>query len=246
MGMGHTRACMPEMASIIFASPLRLCIYLRCTDGVDVKKLLGCWPAFPIAVTYTRRKGIDSDDEDNVLAALEHPDRVHHLCLHIREDQLAKLDTVIQKPFPMLTKLRLWRKSWPKLALPSGFLCGSAPRLQELELEDILLPDLPMFLLSTRDLVTLKLSGILEAYISPETMVTCIASLTRLTSLSINFTFSHAFYSDQLDLAPVTRTRTVFPTLTSIGFDGGIRYVEDLVSRIDCPRLNSLIRKNQI
>ena len=44
---------------IIFDSPLRFCIHLRCTDKIDVKKFLGCWPAFPITVSYTHRKGID-------------------------------------------------------------------------------------------------------------------------------------------------------------------------------------------
>jgi hypothetical protein len=34
---------------IIFASPLRLCIHLRCTNGILVKNFLGCWPAFPIS-----------------------------------------------------------------------------------------------------------------------------------------------------------------------------------------------------
>jgi hypothetical protein len=40
--------------------------------GTDVRKFLGCWPAFPISVVYTRRKGYtpSPDDEDNILAAL--------------------------------------------------------------------------------------------------------------------------------------------------------------------------------
>ena len=43
---------------LIFAFPLRLRIRLHCTDGVDVKKFLGFWPAFPITVDYTYGKGI--------------------------------------------------------------------------------------------------------------------------------------------------------------------------------------------
>jgi hypothetical protein len=179
------------------------------------------------------------DNHYNILATLEHSDRVHYLHLHIREPQLAKLATVLQKPFPMLKKLWFSRKSWPELVLPRGFLGGSAPRLQELHLEDVHLPELSKFLLSTRDLVTLHLSRIPpEGYMSPETLVTCLAPLSRLTSLSISFA-QHNFPSDQLDPAPATRTRTVLPALTSIDFDSNIRYVEDLVARIDCPRLNS-------
>ena len=235
---------------LIFASPLRLCVHLRCTDRfdlrnfhdgpdrMDVKKLLGCWPAFPITVSYARRKGIDPEDEDNLLVALEHSDRVHHINLHIQEKQLAKLGTVIQKPFPMLTQLRLWRMSWPEPVLPHGFLGGSAPRLQELDLEAVHFPELPKFLLSTRDLVTLHLSRISveEDYISPETMVTYLAPLTKLKSL---YFYQSTFPYDQLDPTPVPQTRAVLPALTSIVFYCVIRYVDDLVARIDCPRLNS-------
>lgn len=230
---------------IIFASPLRLCVRLHCTNlnEIHVQKFLGCWPAFPIIVDYVsgRPKGIfpveAPDDDDDVLTAVEHSDRVHQLDLHIREPQLAKLATVLQKPFPVLKKLRLSRKSWPELVLPRGFLGGSAPCLQELRLADTLLPDLPKFLLSTRDLVTLRLSGIPpEGYISPETMVTCLAPLTRLTTLSLGF--SKLTY-DQPDPVSITRTRTVLPSLRSMEFCCDIRYVEDLVARIDCPRLNS-------
>jgi hypothetical protein len=230
---------------IIFASPLRLCIHLRCTNGILVKNFLGCWPAFPIIVYYTHRKDIfapmiNPDDEHySILAALGHSDRVHYLHLHIRESRLAKLATVLQKPFPMLKKLWFSRKSWPELVLPRGFLGGSAPRLQELHLEGVHLPELPKFLLSTRDLVTLHLSRIPpEGYISPETLVTCLAPLSRLTSLSISFA-QHNFPSDQLDPAPVPRTRTVLPALTSMEIYCVIHYVGDFVARIDCPRLNS-------
>ena len=226
---------------LVFASPLRLqvSIHLDCTKRIDVKKTLGCWPAFPITVDYTGFMGIDPSEEDNLLAALEHSDRVHHLYLHIADKKPAKLAAAMQKPFPMLTKLQLSRESWTELALPQGFLGGSAPRLQQLELEDIIFPELPNFLLSTRDLVTLDLSRIPpQAYIPPETMVTCLAPMSRLTCLVIGF--RSTFPSDQLDVAPVTRARAVLPALVFIFLDCNIHYMEDLAARIDCPQLNRL------
>ena len=111
---------------ITFASPFRLFINLHCTYGIHVKKFLGGQPAFPITIDYTHGRGIDLSDEDNLLAALELCDRLHHLCLRITDKQLANLDTVIQKPFPMLTRLQLSRKKWPELVLPRGFLGGFA------------------------------------------------------------------------------------------------------------------------
>ena len=222
---------------LIFASPLRLSIQLHCTKGIDVKKFLGCWPAFPITLDYTFGKGIGPDDGDNILTALEHSDRVHHLRLHITDKQLAKLATAMQKPFPKLTTLELSRENRSLLGLPPGLLGRSAPRLQELDLEEILFPN---FLLSSRDLVTLRLYGIRLKSISPETMVTCLAPLTRLTSLYIGDHFYDSYESTlpsaKLDPA---RTRIVLPALTSIEFESDIHYIEDFVARVDCPQLNS-------
>lgn len=70
-------------------------------------------------------------------------------------------------------------------------------------------------------------------------MVTCLVSLTRLARLSISF-FHYTSPSGRLDLDPATWTRTILPALTSIDLDCSIRYMENLVARIDCPRLNSL------
>jgi hypothetical protein len=220
---------------IIFALPLRLHIHLHCTfiRGTDVRKFLGCWPAFPISVDYTSGKGFTPDDEENVLAALEHSDRVGLLFLRFRASQLERLATVIQKPFPVLKKLRISGKSWPAPVLPSGFLGGSASGLQELKLDAIRFPELPTLLLSARDLVTLHLSTI--GYISPEVMVASLAPLTKLKSFSIG-----CGSLDQLEPAPATHARTVLPSLTSIEFSCDCRYVEDLVARIDCPRLKGI------
>jgi hypothetical protein len=145
--------------------------------------------------------------------------------------------TVIRKPFPVLTKLWLSRKDWPDPILPSGFLGGSVPWLQEFKLDAIAFPELPTFLLSARDLVTLHLTQIPPAgYILPEAMVASLALLTRLTTLSIGLHRSTNSL-DQLDPAPVTPTRIVLPSLISIEISCDCRYVEDLVARIDCPRL---------
>ncbi|KAI9455082.1 hypothetical protein BJY52DRAFT_1417606 [Lactarius psammicola] len=66
---------------IIFGSPHRLNLRILCTYRTPVRKNLGIWPAFPIVIDYHYRqskRGIQPDDEDNVVAALnsEHLDRV--------------------------------------------------------------------------------------------------------------------------------------------------------------------------
>ena len=58
---------------IILASPQRLNLRIFCKTGTPVRKNLGIWPAIPTCIYYG---DISSDDEDNIMAALEHPDRL--------------------------------------------------------------------------------------------------------------------------------------------------------------------------
>src|SRR5260370_26359704 len=57
--------------SVVFGSPLRLNLRLLCTDQTPVREMLAVWPPLPIVV---RQLGIRRID--NIIAALEHNDRV--------------------------------------------------------------------------------------------------------------------------------------------------------------------------
>ena len=46
-------------------------------------------------------------DEDNVIAALEHPDRVRGVCLDVMSSQLGKVAMAMQDPFPVLKRLEM-------------------------------------------------------------------------------------------------------------------------------------------
>jgi hypothetical protein len=76
----------------------------------------------------------------------------------------------------------------PAPALPDGFLGGSAPNLQSLELNFIPFPALPKLLLTATQLANLSIQNIPHSgYISPEVMVTSLAVLVNLKSLVIGF-----------------------------------------------------------
>ncbi len=151
----------------------------------------------------------------NIIAALEHPDRVR--CLK------GKVATVTQEPFPMLTQLWLSSKDENLSVLPGAFLGGSAPCLQQIHLEGIPFPTLPSLISSATDLVVLYLHRIPHTgYISPEAMVASLATLTRLCDLSIEFQSSTSRphqSGSRRRLAPLTRA--VLPALTSFEFRGG-------------------------
>jgi hypothetical protein len=224
---------------IIFDSPLRLDLQIPCTYGTPVKKYLDIWPNLPISVDYCRPcYEFRTEDDENMIFALEHPDRVAHIGLaEVTDLRLRKLATVIQKPFPVLMCFIIFgarRLGEDPLLLPTKFLGGHASHLQIFHIANMAFPTLPTFLLSASDLVDLKLYEIPPtSYIPPEVMAACLAKLPRLKTLVMEFTFTP--YPDQIT-PPITRT--VLPALTHFGFQGGREYLEDLTARIICPRLD--------
>jgi hypothetical protein len=144
----------------------------------------------------------------------------------------------MQVPFPELAALYLahWHQG---AALPDSFLGGSAPRLRYLNLCGFSFPGLPKLLLSATHLVDLWLENIPQSgYISPEAMVTCLSMLTSLEKLHLGFE-SPQSHPDLKSRCPFLPTRSL-PTLTIFWFKGVNKYLEDLVSRIDAPRLYQL------
>ena len=109
-----------------------------------------------------------------------------------------------------------------------------------LSLDGIPFPGLPKLLLSATHLVNLHLYDIPHSgYISPEAMVTALSTLTSLESLSLEFQ-SPRSRPDRASRRPPPPTRSVLPVLTCFSFKGVSEYLDDLVARIDAPRLNNL------
>ena len=224
---------------ITFSSPRYLDLRILCTYGSPVRKDLGIWPALPIVVKYgASQGGITPYDEDNLNAALEHPDRVSHVDLFITGSQLGDVAMAMQEPFPVLTHLSIFTPNIIVPVISSGFLGGSAPCLQEVELTGVPFPTVPALLLSASDLARLRLCLIPSAgYISPEAMVATLAALPRLTFLQLDFECDTP-QPDQMHLPPATQT--VFPSLAHFYFSGICEYMEDFMARIDAPRLGQL------
>ena len=223
---------------VVFGSPLRLDLRILCTNSNPVGRNLGIWPALPILVHFgsDRRNGNIASGEDSIVTALKHVDRVDCISLDATGSELEKITTVMQEPFPVLTRLFIWSDDENAPVLPAKFLGGSAPRLQEIHLSGIPFPALPALLLSTSDLVDLILFNISPSgYISPEAMVVGLAGLPRLKKFTIEFQLATP-RPDRIHPPPVTRT--ILPALTNFRFNGASEYLEDLVSRIDAPQLD--------
>lgn len=224
---------------IVFASPDRLDLQLLCTRGTPVRENICLWPPIPLIIDYNwggdEDENLTLSEEDDVIAALENPDRVHCVGISVTSSLLEKMAAVIQEPFPMLTHLWLSSEDGNVPVLPKAFLGGFAPRLRSAHLERIPFPALSTLLLSATDLVDLQLLNIPKTgFILQDKMVAVLVALTRLESLSIEFQ-SHLL--DRRLLPPPTPI--TLPSLTSFNFRGVSEYLEDVVAQIDTPLLKT-------
>ena len=223
--------------TLVFESPHHLNVQLFCSITTPVLAKLDIWPALPIVVHqyYFRAQKLD-----NLIAAIQHNDRVCKIDMSsFGKQELEKIVSVMQVPFPALTSLELTLGGRDKAVgvLPDLFLGRSAPRLEHLKLRGLSFPGLPNLLLSTTGLVSLELRFIPHSWdISPDAMVTQLSALTRLESLSLGFESRPNRNSHH---SPPTR-RTLIPALTRMSFEGANEYAEDLVTRIDTPRMKYL------
>ena len=226
--------------SIVFGSPRRLNLRLLCTASTRTRDTVDVWPALPLVI---RDFGVGRRRMDNIVTLLERSDLVRRITqidlINVSSSHLEDISEAMQVPFPELTHLLLdrYNQTEPNVPLSDSFLGGSAPRLRYLRLYGIPYPGLPKLLLSATHLASLGLNGIPHSgYISPEATVACLFTLTSLEDLSLGF--ESPWPRPDLEsrrLRP--RTRTVLPVLGHFWFRGVVEYLEDLVARIDAPRL---------
>jgi hypothetical protein len=216
--------------SLIFGSPRRLDLQLYCGVTTPVRETLDVWPPLPISISVCNPK---KWVEDNIVAALEHNDRISEILLsHIPNSRFQRVLAAMQKPLPAMTRLELtlFGSDETMPVFPATFLGGAALRLRTLILGSIPFPGLPNLLLSATHLVHLRLLKIPDSgYFPPETMVTCLSVLTRLERLDIGFQSAES-RPDRKNRRP---DRILLPVLTMLGFSGSSDYLDDLVAEID-------------
>jgi len=146
----------------------------------------------------------------------------------------------MQEPFPVLKSLWLDADEEMGFDIPDAFLGGSAPLLQWIALRGVRFPNLLKLLSSASNLVHLGLGGIPmtgEGHISPNAMITCLSVLTKLRSLAFSFLQTSSPYPT--DQRPPPSEYAILPVLTSLSLRGPHGYLEDIISRVDAPLLNT-------
>jgi hypothetical protein len=222
---------------VVFRSPRRLNLRIACTNETPVREKLDVWPALPIVISgaFASHESID-----DIIAALEHHDRVCQIELSLIWE-LEDIFEALEEPFPELTVLKLHSAETPDPIFPySGQYLGGTTHLRSLSLTRIPIPGLPNLLLSSTDIVDLRLMEIPESvFVSPDEMVTALSALTRLQVLHLGLEFDE-FHPDWEGRRLPLPTRTVLPSLIELRFEGVIEYLEDFMARIDAPLLDCL------
>jgi hypothetical protein len=230
--------------SVGFQSPHRLDLRLVCTPFTPTRDTLDIWPPLPLIVRdFDGHFDGEPSGLDNIVAALEHNDRVREIRLeNLTSSQMGYVtdSAAMQKPFPELTDLQLGLivDDGPGPILADSFLGGTAPRLQSLYLECVPFPGLLKLLLSGTHLVNLVLSFIPRSgYFPLEMMATSLSALTSLEFLRLWFEYPRPRPALE-SRRPPPPTRSILPSLTKIEFKGESEYLEEILARIDAPRLD--------
>ena len=224
--------------NLVLGSPRRLNLQLFCTPKTPARDTLDIWPALPLVVHGYMGS---SSTTDNVIAALGQSNRVRQVDFWgLSSWQLEEVLAAMQVSVPELTDLRLRSDGETMPVIPDSFLGGFAQRLRYFEFDGIPFPGLPKLLPSATHLVYLYLWKIPHSgYISPEAIVALISVLSNLNSLTLRFR-SPQPRPGRETLRPPPSKRSVIPALIFLNFKGVIEYLEDLVTRIDAPQLDTM------
>jgi hypothetical protein len=226
-----------QWRNVVFGSPRRLNLRLVCRAATPVGDSLDVWPPLPLVV---RGEWLSDSHVDNIITVLEHSNRVCQIILYDVALQLERVVATMQESFPELTHLVLDSYYRMTIALPDSFLGGSAPSLRKLRLYGVPFPRLLNLLLSATHLVDLQLYRISHSgNLSPDALVTALSTLTSLRLLVLKLRSAKSCPNQASRRPPATRS--LLPVINELRFEGVSEYLEDLVARINAPRMNDLV-----
>jgi hypothetical protein len=222
------------------ASHLRLC--LVCGPGTPVADMLANSPPFPLIIYHNYlNHHLTAEDEEGILLALQHRDRVCRIGLDMPVASVQRVITAIDGEFPVLEFLhiRASTKHNTQLILPATL---EAPHLRHLALYRLASPIGSRLLPTATGLVRLLLRWIHPSvYPHPEHLLQLLLLLPQLEGLEIGFSspVPNRDLERQLLETP-TITYTTLPNLHFFVFWGVNAYLEALLPHMATPHLEWL------
>jgi hypothetical protein len=199
-------------------------------------------PPFPLIIQYdVEDGGLSAKDEEGIMLALQHRDRVYRISLEMPAPNLEKVITAINDEFPILEFLSIQppTKHNTHLILPSTF---QAPQLRILILKHFASPIGSPLLTTAVGLSRLSLLWIHpSAYPHPDHLLQTLSLLPHLKTFDIRFRFpvSKRDIEQQLLQSPII-THVTLPNLRRFDFGGVSIYLEELLPHVTTPLLEML------
>ena len=227
--------------NIILGSTSYLDLSLLCKYGTPVADMLAHSPSLPLVIFYcTKGRDLTTEDEEGIILALKHRDRVRRVRFGISVKQ--KLFVAMDEEYPILEYLYIARPLGDNSTIWKFPETLQAPHLRYLALTGFAFPIGSRLLTTAVGLVTLHLVMVHPStYFHPHTLIQWISLMPHLETLRIGFESSipNRDVERQLTRAP-NITPITLPNLRHINFRGVSSYLEELVHRITTPHLEQL------
>ena len=224
---------------LVLGSASYLGLGLLCTYRTPVADMLAHSPPLPLIINcIDEDRDITAEDEEGIMVALQHRDRVCRIRLWVPIPVFQKLITAIDDEFPKLEYLyiRPARNDEIGLILPQTF---QAPHLRHLVLFNFAFPIESPLLMTAVGLVTLSLQRIpRSAYFHPNDLLQQLSLMPQLEVLGIDFRSPVPNHDVEMQLlgTPII-THVTHPNLRWFGFYGVSTYLEALLARMTTPFL---------
>ncbi|KAF8468668.1 hypothetical protein DFH94DRAFT_775105 [Russula ochroleuca] len=233
---------------IVLESASHLQLSLVCARGTPVADMLAHSPPLPLIIDHLdQNHDLTAEDEEGIILALQHRDRVRRIRLRKSFLKLQKLVNALDGEFPILEYLYVMPQQYRRpilghdvsLNLPETF---RAPHLCRLLLSRFAIPIGSPILTTMGNLVTLSLSLLPPfAYFRPSALLQRLSLMPQLETFGIAF---NSYYPSRAVerqwLRTPIRTRVTLPNLRWLGFKGTSAYLETLLPRLTIPLLEKL------
>jgi hypothetical protein len=206
-------------------------------------------PAVPLIIDHfdDNYHDLTAEDEEGIILALQHRDRVRRIRILKPTLILQKLIMALDGEFPILEFLLI---EYQRYHMPvTGNITGlnvpetfRAPHLRQLVVKNFAIPIESPILTTMGNLVTLFLHKIPSfAYFHPNALLQRLSAMPQLETLSIGFNCYNSMrdVERQLLRTPIM-TRVTLPNLRWLGFRGTSAYLEALLPWLTIPLLAKL------
>ena len=199
-------------------------------------------PPLPLIIDHgDQNHELTAEDEEGIMLALQHRDRVRCIYLEKPVPCLQKLVKAMDDRFPMLEYLHIAPPTiqGARLVLPSTF---EAPQLRILVLKQVASPIGPPLLTTAVSLVRLSLQWIHPlTNLYPNHLFQALSLLPQLQNLMITFSSPVPDREIERQLLRIpTITHITLPNLRAFNFRGVSAYSEPLLSHMNAPLLDIL------